>query len=42
MTTVTKDYERVSMHGVRRKLLRPQAEATWSLPSAVDHEEEDE
>ena len=28
MTTVTEGYERVSMHGVRRELLRRQAEAT--------------
>jgi uncharacterized protein (TIGR00290 family) len=28
MTTVTEDYERISMHGVRRSLLRQQAAAT--------------
>lgn len=27
LTTVTEDYERISMHGVRRELLREQAEA---------------
>lgn len=45
MTTVTREFDRVSMHGVRRELLRAQADAAdlplWELeiPSACSNEQ---
>jgi uncharacterized protein (TIGR00290 family) len=45
LTTITKDYDRVSMHGVRRELLEEQARATGlplsivSFPAGSDNSE---
>ena len=37
ITTVTEDYDRISMHGVRRELLERQSEACGVLRSAGNH-----